>query len=156
SIGVGKGTVSLEDFEHCELIIAIGHNPGTNHPRMMGTLHECARRGVPILVFNPLRERALERFTDPQNPIEMATFSATPIASTYFQVKVGADAAALKGVMKALVEMDDRTHDVLDHGFIAAHTHGFDKFAVDLRQTAWADIETVGGLSTDILRSIAA
>ena len=73
SIGIGKGTVSLEDFDHCELIIAIGHNPGTNHPRMMGTLHECARRGVPIIVFNPLRERALERFADPQNPIEMAT-----------------------------------------------------------------------------------
>jgi anaerobic selenocysteine-containing dehydrogenase len=67
SIGIGKGTVSLEDFDHCELIIAMGHNPGTNHPRMMGTLHECARRGVPIIVFNPLRERALERFADPQD-----------------------------------------------------------------------------------------
>jgi molybdopterin-dependent oxidoreductase alpha subunit len=61
SIGIGKGTVSLEDFDHCELIIAMGHNPGTNHPRMMGTLHEVSRRGVPIIVFNPLRERALER-----------------------------------------------------------------------------------------------
>ncbi|MFX5756387.1 CbbBc protein, partial [Acinetobacter baumannii] len=71
SIGIGKGTVSLEDFEHCELIISIGHNPGTNHPRMMGTLHEASRRNVPIIVFNPLRERALERFADPQNWLEM-------------------------------------------------------------------------------------
>ena len=74
SIGIGKGTVSLDDFERTELIISMGHNPGTNHPRMMGTLHEAARRGVPIIVFNPLRERALERFADPQDVLEMATF----------------------------------------------------------------------------------
>ncbi|POM15153.1 putative oxidoreductase [Burkholderia cepacia] len=86
SIGIGKGTVSLEDFDHCELIISIGHNPGTNHPRMMGTLHECSRRNVPIIVFNPLRERALERFADPQDMIEMASFGSTRIASTYYQV----------------------------------------------------------------------
>ncbi len=60
SIGIGKGTVSLDDFDQTELVISIGHNPGTNHPRMMGTLHELSRRGVPIIVFNPLRERALE------------------------------------------------------------------------------------------------
>jgi molybdopterin-dependent oxidoreductase alpha subunit len=73
SIGVGKGTVELSDFDECDLIISVGHNPGTNHPRMMSTLHECSRRGVPILVFNPLRERALERFAAPQNPVEMVT-----------------------------------------------------------------------------------
>lgn len=73
SIGIGKGTVSLDDFDQTELVISIGHNPGTNHPRMMGTLHELSRRGVPIIVFNPLRERALERFADPQNVMEMAT-----------------------------------------------------------------------------------
>ena len=131
SIGMGKGSVSLEDFDHCDLIIAMGHNPGTNHPRMMGTLHECARRGVPILVFNPFRERALERFADPQDPLEMASFGATPIASTYFQVKVGGDAAALKGVMKALLELDAAAgpgSTVLDHAFIAQHTNGFDVF----------------------------
>src|ERR1700728_1484869 len=135
SIGVGKGTVSLDDFEHCELIIAIGHNPGTNHPRMMGTLHEVARRGVPIIVFNPLRERALERFTDPQNPVEMGTFGSTPIASSYYQPKVGADAAVLKGIMKSLIEKDDAGNDVLDHAFIAEHTNGFAPFAADLRAT---------------------
>jgi anaerobic selenocysteine-containing dehydrogenase len=90
SIGIGKGTVSLDDFDKTELVISIGHNPGTNHPRMMGTLHELARRGVPIIVFNPLKERALERFADPQNVIEMATLGSTNIASTYFQVKAGA------------------------------------------------------------------
>src|SRR5712672_1521520 len=108
SIGIGKGTVSLDDFEHCDLIIAMGHNPGTNHPRMMGTLHEASRRGVPIIVFNPLRERALERFTDPQNPLEMATLTSTPISSRLHQVRVGGDIAVLKALMKVLVEADDR------------------------------------------------
>ena len=135
TIGIGKGTVSLEDFDHCDLIIAMGHNPGTNHPRMMGTLHQCARRGVPIIVFNPLKERALERFADPQNPIEMVTLSSTPIASTYHQVKVGGDAAALKGIMKAVIARADAREDVLDRDFIAAHTNGFEVFAEDLRQT---------------------
>lgn len=155
SIGIGKGTVSLEDFEHCDLIIAMGHNPGTNHPRMMGTLHDCARRGVPIIVFNPLKERALERFTDPQDPVEMATFSATPIASSYYQVKVGGDAAALKGVMKALVAQDIAEGGVLDHDFIAEHTGGFDAFAADLEATQWADIEDASGLPRAILETVA-
>jgi molybdopterin-dependent oxidoreductase alpha subunit len=158
SIGIGKGTVSLEDFEHCELIIAMGHNPGTNHPRMMGTLHEASRRGVPIIVFNPLRERALERFADPQNPVEMASFGSTRIASTYHQVKVGGDAAALKGVMKALIALDDGAGPasaVLDHEFIAAHTHGFDAFAADLRAAEWRPIEAASGLSRAALQSVA-
>lgn len=158
SIGIGKGTVSLEDFDHCELIIAMGHNPGTNHPRMMGTLHEVARRGAPIIVFNPLRERALERFADPQDPLEMATLGSTSIASTYLQVKVGGDAAALKGIMKALLEMDaaagpDST--VLDHAFIKAHTNGFEALAADLRATAWPSIETLSGLKESELRAVA-
>jgi molybdopterin-dependent oxidoreductase alpha subunit len=135
TIGIGKGTVSLEDFDHCDLIIAMGHNPGTNHPRMMGTLHECARRGVPIIVFNPLKERALERFADPQNPLEMVILSSTPIASTYHQVKVGGDAAALKGIMKAIIARADAGENVLDRDFIVAHTNGFEAFAEDLRQT---------------------
>jgi molybdopterin-dependent oxidoreductase alpha subunit len=159
SIGIGKGTVSLDDFEHCELIIAMGHNPGTNHPRMMGTLHEASRRGVPIIVFNPLRERALERFTDPQNPVEMVSFTSTRIASSYYQVKVGGDAAALKGIMKALVDLDDAAGPdgaVLDREFIAEHTNGFDAFAADLRNTAWAAITEASGMSHDALASVAA
>jgi molybdopterin-dependent oxidoreductase alpha subunit len=156
SIGIGKGTVSLDDFEATELIISIGHNPGTNHPRMMGTLHECSRRNVPIIVFNPLRERALERFADPQSMIEMATFGSTPIASTYFQVDAGGDAAALKGIMKALLAMDaEQDNTVLDHAFIAQHTQGFEAFAADLEATTWDDIETASGLSREDLEEVA-
>lgn len=155
SIGIGKGTVSLDDFDKTELVISIGHNPGTNHPRMMGTLHELARRNVPIIVFNPLRERALERFADPQSVIEMATYGSTDIASTYYQVKAGGDAAALKGIAKHLLEMETERGDVLDHAFIAAHTQGFADFAADIAQTRWDDIERESGLSQAALKKVA-
>ncbi|MDL4862463.1 FdhF/YdeP family oxidoreductase [Halomonas elongata] len=156
SIGIGKGTVSLDDFDECELIIAIGHNPGTNHPRMMGTLHEASRRKVPIMVFNPLRERALERFADPQNMIEMATYGSTRIASSYFQVKAGGDAAAIKGIMKSLLEMEESVGDVLDHDFINRHTVGFDELVDDLAATKWSDIEAVSGIGRSDLEMVAA
>jgi molybdopterin-dependent oxidoreductase alpha subunit len=183
SIGIGKGTVSLDDFERCELIISIGHNPGTNHPRMMGTLHEASRRGVPIIVLNPLKERALERFADPQNAIEMSTLGSTAIASSYYQVKVGGDCAALTGIMKALLAMDAAAHatgqagatdqagsadragaagqpgaagGVLDHDFIATHTNGFDALAASLHAADWADIEYSSGLARADLQTIAA
>ncbi|WP_267549046.1 FdhF/YdeP family oxidoreductase [Rhizobium rhizogenes] len=156
SIGIGKGTVSLDDFDECDLIISMGHNPGTNHPRMMGTLHECSRRGVPIIVFNPLKERALERFADPQSPIEMGTFGSTRIASSYYQVKIGGDAAALKGIMKGVLALAETSEDVLDHAFIAEHTSGFDALVDDLNQTEWADIERVSGLSRADLERVAA
>jgi len=155
SIGIGKGTVSLEDFDSTELIIAIGHNPGTNHPRMMGTLHEASRRDVPIIVFNPLRERALERFADPQSMIEMASFGSTRIASTYFQVAGGGDAAALKGIMKALLQMEAEQGNILDREFIATHTEGFDAFAADLEVTSWDDIERASGLTRQDLEHVA-
>ena len=155
AIGIGKGTVSLDDFDVCDLIISMGHNPGTNHPRMMGTLHECARRGVPIIVFNPLRERSLERFADPQDPIEMGTLGSTPIASTYFQVKVGGDAAALKGIMKALMNADRDGRNTLDHEFISRHTNGYEAFAEDLDATSWADIEQASGLRQRDLEQVA-
>lgn len=155
AIGIGKGTVSLDDFDACDLIISMGHNPGTNHPRMMGTLHECARRGVPIIVFNPLRERSLERFADPQDPIEMGTLGSTPIASTYFQVKVGGDAAALKGIMKALMNADRDGRNTLDHEFISRHTNGYEAFAEDLDATSWADIEQASGLRQRDLEQVA-
>src|SRR5580700_8915216 len=104
SIGIGKGTVLLEDFEHADAIFILGQNPGTNSPRMMTELHNASRRGAPIIVFNPLKERALERFAAPQNPIEMATFGETKIASEFCQLRVGGDVAALKGVMKLVLE----------------------------------------------------
>jgi molybdopterin-dependent oxidoreductase alpha subunit len=152
SIGVGKGTVTLEDFDYCDAVFCIGHNPGTNHPRMLTTLREVAKRGVPIIVFNPLRERGLERFTSPQHPVEMLTLSSTPIASTYYLVKVGGDIAVLKGIMKTLLELDAKSlaeggAGVLDREFIQNHTAGIDDLLAGLDATSWNLIEEASGLS---------
>jgi molybdopterin-dependent oxidoreductase alpha subunit len=152
SIGVGKGTVTLEDFDHSDAIFSFGHNPGTNHPRMLTTLREASRRGAPIVVFNPLKERGLERFAAPQDPIEMATFSSTPIASSYYQLKVGGDVAVLKGMMKALVAADAAAlaaggKGLLDRDFIAEHTLGLQALLDDLEATSWEAISAMSGLS---------
>ena len=161
SIGIGKGTVTLEDFSHAEAIFVIGQNPGTNSPRMMTELRSASRRGAPIVVFNPLRERALERFAAPQSPVEMATFGSTRIASEYCQVRIGGDVAALKGVMKLVLEAHEAAVEagqppVLDVAFIAQHTQGFDGVAQDLRRTSWDDILRVSGLLRDQIERVAA
>jgi formate dehydrogenase major subunit len=160
SIGVGKGSVVLEDFEHADAIFIFGQNPGTNSPRMMTELHAASRRGAKIVVFNPLRERALERFAAPQDAVEMATFSSTQIASVYCQVRVGGDVAALKGIMKLVLDADDAAvaaglPGVLDRAFLAAHTADFDAFAADLRATEWGEIERASGLTRDQLQVVA-
>jgi len=160
SIGVGKGTVTLEDFDHADLIFCIGHNPGTNHPRMLATLREASKRGVPIITLNPLRERGLERFTSPQHPTEMLTMSSTPISSSYYLVRVGGDMAMLKGVMKAVLAMDAQSlgeggPGVLDRDFIAAHTAGIDAVIADLDATSWSAIEKLSGLSRTQIEDIA-
>lgn len=149
SLGVGKGTVSLEDFDDADLVICIGHNPGTNHPRMLSTLREVSLRGKPIIVFNPMPERGLERFVSPQHPVEMLTNHPVRIASTYFKPRIGGDVALLNGIMKALVEMDDAAPGVLDHAFIAEHTEGFDALAAMLRELRWDDITVKSGLTRD-------
>ena len=127
SIGVGKGTVTLEDFDHADLVFCMGHNPGTNHPRMLSTLRDVSKRGGTIVVFNPLKERGLERFLSPQHPVEMLTGRATKIASVYHQVRVGGDAAVMKGLMKALLALDGKNgRQVIDRAFIADHTAGYE------------------------------
>jgi molybdopterin-dependent oxidoreductase alpha subunit len=159
SIGVGKGTVTLEDFDHSDCIFCIGHNPGTNHPRMLTTLREASKRGVPIIAINPLRERGLERFTAPQSPIEMLTLESTRIASSYYLVKVGGDIAVLKGMMKTLLALDAKSlaeggPGVLDREFIAAHTSGIEALLADLEATSWEAIEDAAGLPRSDVEAI--
>ena len=159
SIGIGKGTAVLEDFDHADMILNIGQNPGTNSPRAMGTLRDAAKRGAQIVVFNPLRERALERFADPKNTQDML-LNGTKIAHLYCQVKIGGDMAALKGVMKLVIEADRTAKAqgrpaILDDAFIAEHTTGFDALVADLDATAWADIIETSGLSRETLQQVA-
>ncbi|MFT4056682.1 MAG: FdhF/YdeP family oxidoreductase, partial [Novosphingobium sp.] len=150
SIGIGKGTVTLEDFDLADAIFCIGHNPGTNHPRMLGTLAAASKRGVPIVVANPMRERGLERFKSPQHPTEMLSPHSTPLASAYHQVRIGGDMAMLKGMMKLVVEAD-----ALDHAFIVEHTEGLEALKADLDATSWDWIEVASGLTRDAIESMA-
>jgi molybdopterin-dependent oxidoreductase alpha subunit len=156
-IGSPVGTIHLEDYDHCDAIFYFGQNPGTNSPRFLHNLRSCAKRGVQIIVFNPLKERGLERFTDPQNPLEMATGGETRIATQYHQVKAGGDIAAMLGVIKHVIRLDDDSGGaVLDHGFIAKHTKGFEAVATKARETDWDEIERESGLTRTALEAAGA
>ena len=160
SVGVGKGTVTLDDFEQADCILIFGQNPGTNHPRMLGELRAAARRGARILSFNPLRERGLERFADPQSPLEMLSGGATTISSDYFQLKVGGDIAVLKGVIKHLLALDAQADAeglprVLDLAFMSEHTQGFEALRADIQAESWPLIEQESGLSQERLQHAA-
>ena len=150
-IGAGKGTVTLEDFEQCEAIFVFGQNPGTNHPRMLGELRAAAKRGCRIVAVNPLRERGLERFANPQSPREMLTGSATAIATHYYTPRIGGDLAFLTGLMKCVF-----AQDALDHGFLAQHTHGLEDLRAHVEPIAWDAIETESGLTRAQIEEAAA
>jgi len=152
-IGVGKGTVTLDDFEKAEAIFIFGQNPGTNHPRMLGELRAASRRGARIVSFNPLRERGLERFADPQDKLQMATMGSTPISTHYFQLRIGGDFALLKGMMKHVVEAEDARGGVLDWAFIREHTTGIDALLDDLRAESWPLLEQESGLPEAQMRA---
>ncbi|KQU87556.1 formate dehydrogenase [Mesorhizobium sp. Root102] len=154
SLGVGKGTCLLSDFDKTDCIFIFGQNPGTNSPRMMTSLRNASRRGATIMSFNPFRERALERFQSPQSPIEMATLTSTPISAKLYQVRVGGDVAVVKGLMKVLIEADDAARAdelpaILDWDFIKGHTTGIEALTADLRATRWEDIVSQSGLARD-------
>ncbi|CAN7334363.1 FdhF/YdeP family oxidoreductase [Pseudoduganella sp. LjRoot289] len=156
SIGVGKSTVLREDFEHAEAIFVFGQNPATNHPRMLGDLRHAKLRGCKIVVFNPLLERGLQKFTDPQAAGELLTGGSTPIADEYYQVRVGGDMAALTGIIKALLEADAKTGGLLDRDFIADHTQGYEALADVVGGQQWTDIERDSGLSRAQMEQVAA
>src|SRR5690606_8458910 len=133
SIGTPVGTVLLEDFEATDCIFSFGQNVGTNSPRLLHELQKVRERDAPIVVFNPLRERGWEAFVNPQRPGQMLTNKATQIATQYYQVRAGGDIAAMTGIAKCLFAWDDEAKvnsnsRILDVGFIAEHTDGFETF----------------------------
>jgi molybdopterin-dependent oxidoreductase alpha subunit len=152
AIGVGVGTITLEDFEKTDLMFFFGQNVGTNSPRMLHQLQDARKRGVPIITFNPLREPGLVSFVNPQSPAQMLTPAETQISTQYHQVKTGGDTAAILGLCKAVIEADDHAREqglprTIDVAFIDEHTTGFDEFAAYARATDWNEIERVSGLT---------
>ena len=162
SIGFGKGTVTLEDFEAADAIFVIGQNPGTNHPRMMTTLAAARARGARVVSVNPLPEVGLERFRNPRDYLDPrkalpALFGAgDPLADLWVQPRTGGDLALFKGLMKEMLEAEARSPGtVLDHAFIAAHTNGFAALADDLRATSWKDIIESSGVAREVIATAA-
>jgi len=160
TIGVPIGTVALDDFEKTDCVFFFGQNVGTNSPRMLHQLQEARKRGVPVITFNPLRERGLVSFTNPQDPAQMLTADETGISTQYHQLKAGGDSAALMGLCKFLVEWDDAAQQagrarVLDERFLAQHTHGHAEFLEAVRGWRWEDIERESGLARNALEMAA-
>jgi molybdopterin-dependent oxidoreductase alpha subunit len=160
SIGVPVGTCTLDDFAHTDCIFFFGQNVGTSSPRMLHQLQEAVKRGVPIVTFNPLRERGLVEFVNPQSPAEMLIKPPTRITSQYHQVKTGGDTAAIMGIAKALFDLEAKDaqagREPLDHDFIREHTHGFEDFKAAVETTDWQQIENRSGLTRGALEAAAA
>jgi len=155
AIGVGKGTVVLDDFDHAEAIFVIGQNPGTNAPRMMTQLFHAHKRGVPVVAVNPMPERALIQYAEPQDIVQMATFGSTPIASEFVHIRIGGDLALLKGMMKVMFERDAAGESVFDEDFIAAHTDGFAALKADIGAQDWDEMVAASGISEEQIRRCA-
>lgn len=160
TIGVPIGTVVLDDFQHTDCIFFFGQNVGINSPRMLHQLQEARQRGVPIVTFNPLRERGLVAFRNPLSVPEMALGLKTQISTQYHQVKIGGDIAAITGICKALLEADERALSIgapriLDVEFIEQHTHGLEDFVRYVGACGWNEIESESGLRRAALEEAA-
>ena len=155
AIGVGKGTIVLQDFEHAEAIFVIGQNTGTNSPRMMSNLVDARKRGIPIVAVNPMPERALIRFAEPQDMVQMATFGSTEITSEFVHIRIGGDLALIKGMMKVMFEREAQGERVLDHDFLSEHTVGLEALREDVMTQDWDEIVQVSGISQAQIRRCA-
>lgn len=149
-IGSPVGTCVLEDFDHCDMLLFFGQNTGTNSPRFLHNLQNAAKRGCKIVTFNPVRERGLLEFTNPQDAKQMLTGASTDISDIYLQVQPGGDIAAIAGMCKHLLDCG-----ALDHEFIAQHCHGFNGFADQMRRMDWTAIEQASGLTRADLVEVA-
>ncbi|KOG91343.1 FdhF/YdeP family oxidoreductase [Streptomyces varsoviensis] len=150
TIGVGKGSVLLEDLYKADLIIVAGQNPGTNHPRMLSALEKAKQGGAKIISVNPLPEAGLERFKNPQKARGLAGHG-TPLTDLFLQIRLGGDQALFRILNKLILD----TQGAVDQEFIDAHTHGFEEFARAARAADWDEtIEATGLERTEIERML--
>ncbi|MDA9557392.1 FdhF/YdeP family oxidoreductase [Vibrio sp.] len=147
SIGIGKGTVTLHDFEYADAIFLFGQNPGTNHPRMLDTLSQASRRGADIVSINTLKERGLQRFQNPQRKREMLTQSDTAITGLYLTPNLGGDMALVRGMVKSMLETERNEHvSLFDYDFIHEHTEGLEAYLNEVDATSWDEIIAQSGI----------
>ncbi|MGZ9811606.1 FdhF/YdeP family oxidoreductase [Pseudoroseicyclus sp. H15] len=151
-IGTPVGTCTLDDFEECEAIFFFGQNTGSNSPRFLHPLKEAVERGCKIVTFNPVREKGLLEFVDPQNPLQMTVGKPTPISTHYFQVRPGGDIAVLIGMIKLVLEAEGKAPgSVLDSAFIESETSGFAEMKAAVQAVGWDEIEHTSGLSREMI-----
>lgn len=159
TIGVGKGTVQLEDFDRADVIVVMGQNPGTNHPRMLTALQHAVERGATVVSINPQRETGLQAFRNPQdfkNPRRIRqAIEGTTIASMFMDVRVGGDLALLTAVQKVLVERDRAGESTIDHDFVERHTVGHDDLVAALDAVEFDHLERESGIRRDQVEQLA-
>lgn len=153
-IGSPVGTCVLDDFEKCDAIFFFGQNPGTNSPRFLHPLQQAVERGCKVVTFNPIREKGLIEFINPQRPSQMLSGKGTQISEQYLQVRAGGDIAAIMGLCKFVFAEDARSNgSVIDHAFIARHCSGFEQFRAKVDGTPWDQIEKESGLNRTALEA---
>ncbi|MDB6114598.1 MAG: hypothetical protein JWQ62_1543, partial [Lacunisphaera sp.] len=162
TIGIGKGCVTLADFEQADAIFIVGQNPGTNHPRMLTSLQAAKRRGAKIVSINPLPEVGTEHFKNPQdlkNPLripEVLFGKGTAIADLWLPVRINGDMAVFQGIMKEMLAAEEANPgQVFDHAFIGQYTSGYGEMVAHLRSVAWSDILASSGLTRAEIRAAA-
>ena len=155
TIGIGKGTVTLADFNQCDTILILGNNPGTNHPRMLTSLEAAKRNGAAIIAINPMPETGLMRMINPNpqdypNPLRFAGAllgSGTALADLHIPVRVNGDAALLQGIIKSLLDRErGAPGTILDRSFIEQQTTGFAEFEAGVAATSWEEIAQSSGI----------
>jgi molybdopterin-dependent oxidoreductase alpha subunit len=154
TLGIGKGTVSIEDIHDAELLIVAGQNPGTNHPRMLSALEKAKQKGAKIIAINPLPEAGLMRFENPQTA-RGVLLGGTKLSDRFVQIRLGGDQALFQAIGKHLLEVEAREGSVVDHAFVAEFTSGFDAYAAAMADASWSELETATGLSEADMREIA-
>jgi molybdopterin-dependent oxidoreductase alpha subunit len=149
TIGTGTSTVELEDLQHCDLIFVIGANPSSNHPRFIHQLQALRERGGAVVIINPAKEPGLVKFAVPKSAKSMLS-GGTEIASEYLQPNIGTDLMLLKGLAKAVIDLN-----ASDRDFIRQYSKDFDQFKEDITQTSWADIVAVTGIERTAIERVA-
>lgn len=153
TLGIGKGSVTLDDLYKAELVMVVGQNPGTNHPRMLSALEKCKRNGGKIISVNPLAEAGLIKFTDPQSPIKLFT-GGTQITDVHVPITINGDVAFFKALLLKLLEKEEETGGVFDLDFIKEYTHGYEAFISDLKTYNFDDCLKASGITREVFDAV--
>lgn len=153
-IGIGKGTVTLADFDVAELVIVVGQNPGTNHPRMLSALERCKERGGKIIAINPLPEAGLMRFINPQRPLKFLS-GGTALADLHLPVTINGDIPLLKAIMWLLLRWEDAGQSAVDWAFVREHTQGVEELLSSIRAQTFEELVALSGVQPALIEQAA-